>query len=87
MLECITLDDSLEYEEIMFRAMFNTAFIRSNVLMLTCDELDAVWDAKDHFPGNFRVEVSTYAYFQSLESLTYSNDGFLSFRLDLGYFL
>ncbi|XP_047972257.1 formin-like protein 18 [Salvia hispanica] len=56
-LECITLDDSLEYEEIMFRAMFNTAFIRSNVLMLTCDELDAVWDAKDHFPGNFRVEV------------------------------
>ncbi|XP_042004583.1 formin-like protein 18 [Salvia splendens] len=56
-LECVTLDDSLEYEEIMFRAMFNTAFIRSNVLMLTCDELDTVWDAKDHFPKEFRVEV------------------------------
>ncbi|KAG6389555.1 hypothetical protein SASPL_151026 [Salvia splendens] len=56
-LECITLDDYLEHEEIMFRVMFNTAFIRSNVLMLTCDELDLVWDAKDHFPKDFRAEV------------------------------
>ncbi|XP_042031883.1 formin-like protein 18 [Salvia splendens] len=56
-LECITLDDTLEHEEIMFRVMFNTAFIRSNVLMLTCDELDTVWDAKDHFPKDFRAEV------------------------------
>ncbi|KAL1552512.1 formin-like protein 18 [Salvia divinorum] len=56
-LECINLDDSLEYEEIMFRVMFNTAFIRSNVLILTCDELDTVWNAKDHFPEDFRAEV------------------------------
>ena len=56
-LECITVDDTLEHEEIMFRVMFNTAFIRSNVLMLTCDELDTVWDAKDHFPKDFRAEV------------------------------
>lgn len=58
MLECITLEDNLEDEEIMFRVMFNTAFIRSNVLMLTCDELDTLWNAKDHFPKDFRVEVT-----------------------------
>ncbi|KAL1532414.1 hypothetical protein AAHA92_32429 [Salvia divinorum] len=55
-LECITLDDTLKYEEIIFRVMFNTAFIRSNVLMLTCDELDTLWNAKDHFPKDFRAE-------------------------------
>ncbi|XP_051151379.1 formin-like protein 6 [Andrographis paniculata] len=56
-LECITLDERLEQEEIMFRAMFNTAFIRSNILMLTRDEIDTLWNAKDKFPKEFRAEV------------------------------
>lgn len=57
-LECISLDGDLEREQMMFRVMFNTAFIRSNILMLNRDEIDMLWNAKDHFPKNFRVEVS-----------------------------
>lgn len=57
-LECINLDDNMEYEEVMFRLMFNTAFIRSNVLMLNRDEIDTVWHTKEHFPEDFRAEVS-----------------------------
>lgn len=56
-LECITLEDDLEHEEMMFRVMFNTAFIRSNILMLDRDAVDILWDVKDRFPKNFRVEV------------------------------
>ncbi|KAG4382550.1 hypothetical protein AAZX31_14G101300 [Glycine max] len=55
--ECIHLNSDLEHEEMMFRVMFNTAFIRSNILMLNRDELDILWNAKDYFPKNFRVEV------------------------------
>ncbi|KAK2985995.1 hypothetical protein RJ640_026385, partial [Escallonia rubra] len=56
-LECISLDNDLEHEEMMFRVMFNTAFIRSNILMLNRDEVDIVWNAKDQFPKDFRAEV------------------------------
>ncbi|KAK9279209.1 hypothetical protein L1049_012887 [Liquidambar formosana] len=56
-LECISLDDDLEREEMMFRVMFNTAFIRSNILMLNRDEIDILWNAKDQFPKDFRAEV------------------------------
>ncbi|KAJ1381469.1 Tensin-type phosphatase domain, partial [Sesbania bispinosa] len=56
-LECISLDSDLEREQMMFRVMFNTAFIRSNILMLNRDEIDMLWNAKDHFPKSFRVEV------------------------------
>ncbi|CAI8605977.1 unnamed protein product [Vicia faba] len=56
-LECISLESDLEREQMMFRVMFNTAFIRSNILMLNRDEIDMLWNAKDHFPKNFRVEV------------------------------
>lgn len=56
-LECISLDDGLEREEIMFRVMFNTAFIRSNILMLNREEIDILWNAKDQFPKDFRTEV------------------------------
>jgi len=55
--ECIHLHSDLEHEEMMFRVMFNTAFIRSNILMLNRDEIDILWNAKDYFPKNFRVEV------------------------------
>ncbi|XP_019447579.1 PREDICTED: formin-like protein 18 isoform X1 [Lupinus angustifolius] len=56
-LECISLDSDLERENMMFRVMFNTAFIRSNILMLNRDEIDILWNTKDNFPKNFRVEA------------------------------
>ncbi|KAK4343277.1 hypothetical protein RND71_036371 [Anisodus tanguticus] len=40
----------------MFRAMFNTSFIKSNILILNHDEVDTLWDAKDQFPKDFRAE-------------------------------
>ncbi|XP_075509886.1 formin-like protein 18 isoform X2 [Primulina tabacum] len=56
-LECINLHDGMEREEMMFRVMFNTAFIRSNILILNRAEIDILWDAKDRFPRDFRAEV------------------------------
>lgn len=57
-LECIHLSEDLVREEMMFRVMFHTAFVRSNILMLSRDEIDILWDAKDQFPKDFRFEVS-----------------------------
>ncbi|XP_060210129.1 formin-like protein 13 isoform X4 [Lycium barbarum] len=54
-LECINLHD--DREEMMFRTMFNTSFIKSNILILNRDEIDTLWDAKDQFPKDFRLEV------------------------------
>lgn len=56
-LECICLHNDMEREQMMFRVMFNTAFIRSNILMLNRDEIDMLWDVKEQFPKDFRVEV------------------------------
>uniref|UniRef100_A0A0E0LT90 Formin-like protein n=1 Tax=Oryza punctata TaxID=4537 RepID=A0A0E0LT90_ORYPU len=56
-LECISLDADQQREEMIFRVMFNTAFIRSNILMLNRDEIDILWDAKDRFPKEFRAEL------------------------------
>ncbi|KAL6221556.1 hypothetical protein ACLB2K_004952 [Fragaria x ananassa] len=56
-IECISLHDDMEREQMMFRVMFNTAFIRSNILMLNRDEIDMLWDVKDQFPKDFRVEI------------------------------
>lgn len=56
-LECISLHDDMEREEMMFRVMFNTAFIRSNILMLNRDDIDVLWNAKDQFPKDYRAEV------------------------------
>ena len=56
-LECISLHDDMVGEKVMYRAMFNTAFIKSNTLTLNRDEIDICWDAKDQFPKDFRAEV------------------------------
>uniref|UniRef100_A0A803NB44 Formin-like protein n=1 Tax=Chenopodium quinoa TaxID=63459 RepID=A0A803NB44_CHEQI len=56
-LECTSLYKDLEHEDMMFRIMFNTAFIRSNILMLNRDEIDTPWDTKDQFPKDFSAEV------------------------------
>uniref|UniRef100_A0A9I9DRW4 Formin-like protein n=1 Tax=Cucumis melo TaxID=3656 RepID=A0A9I9DRW4_CUCME len=56
-LECSHLESEPEREVMMFRIMFNTAFIRSNILMLTSENLDILWDSKDRYPKGFRAEV------------------------------
>lgn len=56
-LECIHFKDDLVREEMIFRIMFHTEFVRSNVLMLTRDEVDVLWDAKDQISREFRGEV------------------------------
>lgn len=60
-LECIHLDEDLVREEMMFRLMFHTTFVRANILMLSRDDIDTLWDAKDQFPKDFRAEVG-YCY-------------------------
>lgn len=62
-MECINLDSDHEREQMMFRVMFNTSFISSNILMLNRDEIDTLWDAKDQFPKDFRAEVLSYLSF------------------------
>ncbi|XVE97476.1 hypothetical protein REPUB_Repub03eG0023100 [Reevesia pubescens] len=56
-VECINLNDDMEREGMIFRVVFNTAFIRSNILMLNRDEIDVLWDAKELFPKEFRAEI------------------------------
>ena len=56
-LECIHLNEDLVHEEMIFRVMFHTAFVRANSLMFYRDEIDVLWDAKDQFPKDFRAEV------------------------------
>ncbi|KAI5438281.1 variant 3, Formin-like protein 14 [Lathyrus oleraceus] len=56
-LECVHLDLDPEREVMMFRVMFSTAFIRSNILMLTAENLDILWDSKERYPKGFRAEV------------------------------
>ncbi|KFK25155.1 hypothetical protein AALP_AA8G073100 [Arabis alpina] len=56
-LECIHLHDDLVREEIVFRIMFHTAFVCADILLVHRDEMDILWDAKDHFPKEFMAEV------------------------------
>uniref|UniRef100_A0A1J3D8K4 Formin-like protein n=1 Tax=Noccaea caerulescens TaxID=107243 RepID=A0A1J3D8K4_NOCCA len=56
-VECIHLHDDLVREEMIFRIMFHTAFVRANILMIQRDEMDILWDAKDQFPKEFKAEV------------------------------
>uniref|UniRef100_A0A7N0ZXJ0 Formin-like protein n=1 Tax=Kalanchoe fedtschenkoi TaxID=63787 RepID=A0A7N0ZXJ0_KALFE len=56
-LECIHLNEDQVHEEMMFRSVFHTSFLRSNLLVLGHDEIDVLWDARDQFPKDFRAEV------------------------------
>ncbi|CAD5176568.1 unnamed protein product [Musa acuminata subsp. malaccensis] len=56
-LECINVDEYLEDEELMFRVMFNTAFIQSHILLLNPEDIDIPWEAEDHFSKDFKAEV------------------------------
>ncbi|PQM42373.1 formin-like protein 14 [Prunus yedoensis var. nudiflora] len=64
-LELVHVDLDPEREVMMFRIMFNTAFIRSNILMLNSDNLDILWDSKERYPKGFRAEV-LFGEFESI---------------------
>ena len=64
-LECIHLHDDLVREEMVFRIMFHTAFVRANILILQREEMDILWDAKDQFPKEFKAEVRSIVWFFS----------------------
>lgn len=70
MLECIHIDKDLGREQMMFRVMFNTSFIRSNILMLGKDDIDTLWDAKDRFTKDFRAEVSNIRNIKCLAQIS-----------------
>ncbi|XP_074281258.1 formin-like protein 13 isoform X2 [Silene latifolia] len=71
-LECSSLRSEMDHEDIMFRIMFNTAFIRSNILILNRDEIDTPWNTKDHFSNDFRAEV-LFSDMESNASVTAAN--------------
>lgn len=56
-IECVSLDEDFEHEVMVFRAMFSTAFIEDNLLVLDRNQIDILWDTKHRFPVDFRVEV------------------------------
>lgn len=56
-IECVHIDEDLGQERMMFRVMFNTAFIQSNVLLLSREDVDVVWDANDRFLKEFKAEM------------------------------
>ncbi|EER87977.1 hypothetical protein BDA96_10G079000 [Sorghum bicolor] len=56
-IECVSLDEDFEHEVMVFRAMFSTAFIEDNLLVLDRNQIDILWDTKHRFPVDFRVEA------------------------------
>ncbi|CAA7032359.1 unnamed protein product [Microthlaspi erraticum] len=56
-IECLSLNDDMEREAMLFRVAFNTAFVRSNNLILNHDEVDTLWHLKEQFPKGFKVEL------------------------------
>ncbi|XP_016192013.1 formin-like protein 13 [Arachis ipaensis] len=58
LIESVNLDSDLENEQMIFQTMINTNFIRSNLLMLNREKIDILWDAKDRFPRDFKLEIT-----------------------------
>uniref|UniRef100_A0A803MMR7 C2 tensin-type domain-containing protein n=1 Tax=Chenopodium quinoa TaxID=63459 RepID=A0A803MMR7_CHEQI len=54
-LECIHLHDDQVSEEMIFKIMLHTGFVRSNILELNCDDMDVPWNTK--VARNFKAEV------------------------------
>lgn len=55
-LECIHLGDDQVTEEMIFKVMFHTGFVQSNVLALNSDDIDVPWNTK--IPKEFKAEVT-----------------------------
>lgn len=62
-LECVHLYEDLASEEMIFKVMFHTGFIHSNILALNSDDIDIPWDAKYKLSKDFKVEVSYKSVF------------------------
>ncbi|KAF0901948.1 hypothetical protein E2562_011782 [Oryza meyeriana var. granulata] len=73
-MECVSLDENFEHELMVFRVMFNTAFIEDNLLLLDRDQIDILWDTKHRFPVDFRVEV----IFLEMDTITWLHTSQLS---------
>ncbi|OAY80153.1 Formin-like protein 20 [Ananas comosus] len=69
-IECIHVDKDLERDELMLRFMFNTAFVQSNIMILSTDEIDIAWRGKDQFPEDFKIEV----FFSELDTSESDSD-------------
>ncbi|KNA14360.1 hypothetical protein SOVF_107550 [Spinacia oleracea] len=54
-LECIHLNDDQVSEEMIFKIMFHTGFVRSNILNLDSNDIDVPWNTK--LPRDFKAEV------------------------------
>ncbi|KAI4380082.1 hypothetical protein MLD38_006310 [Melastoma candidum] len=65
-LECIHVSEDLEREQMIFRTLFNSAFIRLNILMLNRDEIDTFWERRDLFAKDFRTEI----LFSEMDAIT-----------------
>ena len=58
-IECIHIGDQ-DHEEIMFRVMFNTCFLQSNMMVFTLDDIDLPCNgSKERFQEDFKIEVYT----------------------------
>uniref|UniRef100_A0A0E0KFA8 C2 tensin-type domain-containing protein n=1 Tax=Oryza punctata TaxID=4537 RepID=A0A0E0KFA8_ORYPU len=58
-VECAHVGESTdEEEEAMFRIMFNTCFVESNMMVLTLDDIDLPWNCpRERFQEDFKIEV------------------------------
>ncbi|CAI0544045.1 unnamed protein product [Linum tenue] len=56
-IECVYLDEELLNEQMIFRVMFHTGFVRENILILKRDDVDILSDARDRFPREFKAVV------------------------------
>jgi hypothetical protein len=60
-IECIHVADE-NHEDIMFRVMFNTCFLRSNMMIFTLDDIDLPWNgSKEKFQQDFKIEVYIFS--------------------------
>ena len=62
----------MDCEHMIFRIMFSIAFIRSNIPMLSRDEIDILWDAKDQFLKHFKTENVFTTYYHVVVSGLYT---------------
>ncbi|KAG8097421.1 hypothetical protein GUJ93_ZPchr0013g37275 [Zizania palustris] len=63
-VECAHVGQNTDQEETMFRIMFNTCFVQSNMMVLTRDDIDLPWNCiRERFQDDFKIEV----FFSELE--------------------
>jgi hypothetical protein len=89
-MECITVDEDFNHEVMVFRVMFNTAFIEDNLLLLDRNQIDILWDTQHRFPVDFRVEVifseiDTTTSIHTSESLSDQKESFSNLDAEISH--